>query len=170
MNFPSLEKSTKLSVLWYDVPVPSSRYLGKKLPIGDATVTIDFQLDRSYQWLNYQWQNSKLRIWIKPKKVEPVTCSIKTDPKIDFCETRKKRTLATVVDDDGFPRYNYQEGRTDTKESFKNHVKGDADIDEFWKMLIIFLSLWPSLPSVINTYLLNPSPRFIKAMFPSKLI
>ena len=51
-----------------------------------------------------------------------MTCSIKTDPKIDFCETRKKRTLATVVDDDGFPRYNYQEGRTDTKESFKNQA------------------------------------------------
>ena len=36
--FSSLEKSTKLSVSWYGVPVPSSRYLGKKLPIGDATV------------------------------------------------------------------------------------------------------------------------------------
>ena len=35
--FPSLKKSTKLSVSWYGVPVPSSRYLGKKLPIGDAT-------------------------------------------------------------------------------------------------------------------------------------
>jgi len=29
-DFPSLEKSTKLSVSWYGVPVPSSRYLGKK--------------------------------------------------------------------------------------------------------------------------------------------
>ena len=74
-----------------------------------------------------------------------MTCSIKTDPKIDFCETRKKRTLATVVDDDGFPRYNFQEGRTDTKESFKNHVTCDADIDEFWKMLITFLSFWPHI-------------------------
>ena len=37
-GFRSLEKSTKLSVSWYGVPVPSSRYLGKKLPIGDATV------------------------------------------------------------------------------------------------------------------------------------
>ena len=36
--FPSLEKSTKLSVSWYSVSVSSSRYLGKKLPIGDATV------------------------------------------------------------------------------------------------------------------------------------
>ena len=35
--FRSLEKSTKLSVSWYGVPVPNSRYLGKKLPIGDAT-------------------------------------------------------------------------------------------------------------------------------------
>ena len=38
MIFPSLEKSTKLSVSWYGVPVPSSKYLGKKLPIGDATI------------------------------------------------------------------------------------------------------------------------------------
>ena len=67
----------------------------------------------------------------EPKKVEAVTCSIKTDPKIDFCEARKKRTLATIVDDDGFPRYNYQEGRTDTKDSL-NHFKG--------LMLMTFLS------------------------------
>ena len=37
MIFPSLEKSTKLSVSWYGVPVPSLRYFGQKLPIGDAT-------------------------------------------------------------------------------------------------------------------------------------
>ena len=37
-HFPTLEKSTKLSVSWYGVPVPSSRYLGKKWSIGDATV------------------------------------------------------------------------------------------------------------------------------------
>lgn len=80
---------------------------------------------------SWQRNNTKLRIWIEPKKVEAVTCSIKTDPKIDFCEARKKRTLATIVDDDGFPRYNYQEGRTDTKDSL-NHFKG--------LMLMTFLS------------------------------
>ena len=37
-DFPSLEKSTKLSVSWYGVPVLISRYLGKKMRIGDATV------------------------------------------------------------------------------------------------------------------------------------
>ena len=37
-DFPSLKKSTKLSVSWNGVPVPSSRYLGKKLAIDDATV------------------------------------------------------------------------------------------------------------------------------------
>ena len=36
--FPSPEKPIKLSVSWYGVPVPSSRYLGRKLPFGDATV------------------------------------------------------------------------------------------------------------------------------------
>ena len=40
MISPSLEKSTKLSVSSYGVPVSSSRYLDKKLPIGDATVRI----------------------------------------------------------------------------------------------------------------------------------
>ena len=31
-------ESTKLSVSWYGVPFPSSRYLDKKLPIVDVTV------------------------------------------------------------------------------------------------------------------------------------
>ena len=65
---------------------------------------------------------------LNKKKVEAVTCSIKTDPKIDFCEARKKRTLATIVDDDGFPRYNYQEGRTDTKESFNQNSVTEIDL------------------------------------------
>ena len=36
-SFRNLEKSPKPLVSWNGVPVPSSRYLGKKLPIGDAT-------------------------------------------------------------------------------------------------------------------------------------
>ena len=53
---------------------------------------------------------------------------VQSNPKIDFCEARKKRTLATIVDDDDFPRYNYQEGRTDTKDSLTLIAKF---LDEF---------------------------------------
>ena len=68
------------------------------------------------------------------RKVEAVTCSIKTDPEIDFCEARQKLTLATIVDEDGFPRYNYEEGRPDTKDSlqdFKSYTKVTvSDVDD----------------------------------------
>ena len=60
---------------------------------------------------------SDIVIPVEPKKVESVTCSIKTEPDVDYCQARKKRTLATIVDSDGFPHYNYQQGPSDTKDS-----------------------------------------------------
>ena len=62
-SFRNLEKSTKLSVSWYGLPVSSSRHLGKKLPIGDATVRR--QKDDATVKFYLSW-------WLTQKKTEPV--------------------------------------------------------------------------------------------------
>ena len=68
-SFRNLEKSTKLSVSWNGVPVPSSRYLGKKLPIGDATIPLGILIDLRL----YSKNSEKLGVWenfvVKLKKV-----------------------------------------------------------------------------------------------------